>query len=319
MSSDIGQQMQQLYSQFGQLDGVVIELHKDLLAVRISNKAATATVFLQGAQLSDYQTAAQQAAGLPPVIWCSDQCDYREGTSLRGGIPICWPWFGDLTRNAEAVKQQIPDSNKPLSAHGFVRTRLWDLLAVETIDPETTRLHLQLRLAENQEPLWPYHCELNMLITVGTTLSMDFAVTNLSSTTLSFSSALHSYFGVNAIDDTLVGGLDGHAYIDSLDDWQEKHQQGSLVIDQEVDRIYRGTDQAITIKDAQRRITLQSQGSNSAIVWNPWIEKSKRLSNFADNDYRRMLCIETANAEQDFIQLGPNNSHHLNLNISTTT
>ena len=91
------------------------------------------------------------------------------------------------------------------------------------------------------------------------------------------------------------------------------------MIDQEVDRIYRGTNQAITIKDAQRRITLQSQGSNSAIVWNPWIEKSKRLTNFADDDYLRMLCIETANAEQDFIELAPNSCHHLKLNISTST
>ncbi len=313
MSSDIGQQMQQLYSQFGQLDGVVIELHKELLAVRITNKAATATVFLQGAQLSHYQTA-----GKPAVIWCSDESDYREGTTLRGGIPICWPWFGDIRRNAEAVQQQIPDG-QDLSAHGFVRSRTWDLLSVETPDQKTTRLHLQLCLAKDQEPLWPYASELNMVITVGDTLSLDFAVTNLSPDTVSYASALHTYFGVNAIDDTIVGGLDEHTYIDSLDGWQEKQQHGSLVIDQEVDRIYRGTNHEITIKDGQRRITLQSQGSNSAIVWNPWIEKSKRLSNFADDDYLRMLCIETANAEQDFIQLAPNNSHSINLNISTST
>ena len=313
MSSNIGQQMQQLYSQFGQLAGVVIELHKELLAVRITNKAATATVFLQGAQVSHYQTA-----GNPPVIWCSNECDYREGTSLRGGIPVCWPWFGDIRRNAEQVQRQIPTRDN-LGSHGFVRNRSWDLINVETLDPYTTRLHLQLSLADNQEPLWPYACELNMVVTVSDTLNLDFAVTNLSTNTVSFSSALHSYFGVNAIDDTIVGGLDGLTYIECLEDWQQQQQHGSLVIDQEVDRIYRGTNQAITIKDAQRRITLQSQGSNSAIVWNPWIEKSKRLANFADDDYLRMLCIETANAEQDFIELAPNSCHHLKLSISTAT
>ena len=312
MSSDIGQQMQQLYSQFGQLDGVVIELHKELLAVRITNKAATATVFLQGAQVSHYQTA-----GKPAVIWCSDTCDYREGTPLRGGIPVCWPWFGDIHRNANAVQQQIPAAGENLTAHGFVRSRLWELASVETPDPHTTRLELQLSLADNEEPLWPYACELSMVITVGESLSLDFSVNNLSSETISFASALHTYFGVNAIDDTIVGGLDEHTYIDSLDDWQEKQQHGSLVIDQEVDRIYRGTDHAITIKDAQQRITLESEGSNSAIVWNPWIDKSKRLSNFADDDYLRMLCIETANAEQDYIELAPGSRHHLKLSIST--
>ncbi|WP_339338841.1 D-hexose-6-phosphate mutarotase [uncultured Oceanicoccus sp.] len=313
MSSDIGQQMQQLYSQFGQLAGVVIELHKELLAVRITNKAATATVFLQGAQLSHYQ-----AVGQPAIIWCSNQCEYRKGEPLRGGIPICWPWFGDIRRNAEQVQQQIPAHN-PMPAHGFVRNRVWDLLSIETPDPHSTTLHLQLKLADNQEPLWPYACELNMLITVSDTLSLDFAVTNLSANTVSFSSALHSYFGINAIDDTIVGGLDGLTYIDCLENWQPQQQHGSLVIDQEVDRIYRGTEHAITIKDAKRRITLQSQGSHSAVVWNPWIEKSKRLSHFADDDYLRMLCIETANAEQDFIKLAPHKRHHLKLDISSST
>ncbi|ARN76404.1 hypothetical protein BST96_12805 [Oceanicoccus sagamiensis] len=305
--------MQQLYSQFGQLEGVVIELHKELLAVRITNKAATATVFLQGAQLSHYQTPGQ-----PALIWCSDESDYREGTPLRGGIPVCWPWFGDIARNPEAVQQQIPD-HEGVSAHGFVRSRLWDVVSVATPDPHTTRLHLQLQLAADQEPLWPSACELNMVISVGETLSLDFSVTNLSDKTVHFASALHSYFGVNAIDDTIVGGLDEHSYIDSLDDWQEKQQHGSLVIDQEVDRIYRGTNHAITIKDAQRRMTINSEGSHSCIVWNPWIEKSKRLSNFADDDYLRMLCIETANAEQDYIQLAANDSHHLKLTISSST
>jgi len=98
MAVDTGQQMQQLYQRFGELPGVVIELHKELLAVHIQNDAATATVFLQGAQLSQYQ-----AKGQPASIWCSDSCDYKAGSPLRGGIPICWPWFGDFDRNPKTV------------------------------------------------------------------------------------------------------------------------------------------------------------------------------------------------------------------------
>ncbi len=127
MPVDIGQQMQQLYSQFGDLPGISIELHKQLLAIRVENKQATATVFLQGAQLSDYQKQGEQ-----PIIWCSPHCDYQNGQSLRGGIPLCWPWFGDLARNPEPVRQHI-NQTTDAPAHGFVRNRLWSLSTVEIL------------------------------------------------------------------------------------------------------------------------------------------------------------------------------------------
>lgn len=311
MSSDLGQQMQQLYSQFGNLPGVTIELHKALLAVRVENAQASATIFLQGAQLSHYQRL-----GETPIIWCSEHCDYSQGQALRGGIPICWPWFGALALNPDTVKQQVPASEADIPAHGIVRNLLWQLQAIDIIDDNTTRLTLTLSLEKNQQPLWPYACDLKLVINVADTLSMEFEVHNRSDKTIAFSSALHTYFQIEAIAQVRIEGLDQLDYIDCLDDWSEHQQTGPLIIDREVDRIYRNTQQPLTIHDGSTRtIYVHSSGSNSAIVWNPWIEKSKRLSNFADDAYQRMLCIETANAEQDFIQLAAGKKHQLGLTI----
>jgi glucose-6-phosphate 1-epimerase len=111
--------------------------------------------------------------------------------------------------------------------------------------------------------------------------------------------------------------LDQQCYIDCLDEWHEKTQQGPIIINQEIDRIYR-TGSTIKINEGDTRsIALQSQGSNSTVVWNPWVEKAKRLSHFADQAYREMLCIETANAEQDSVSLEPGQQHHLSLTISS--
>lgn len=314
MPTDLGQQMQQLYQQFGDIAGVTIELHQDLLALRVDNDQASATVFLQGAQLSHYQKQGEQA-----IIWCSPECDYTAGVPLRGGIPVCWPWFGELAKNPDAVQQQINLNEAPV--HGFARQRQWQLSAVEAIHSGLTRLQLQLSLAEGEEALWPWATELQLTILVGESLELSLEVHNSSEQSLCFSSALHSYFSVADIDQVSITGLEGLSYIDFMDDWRQYKQQGALIIDREVDRIYSGTANSIQLVDQQwqRSIRVSNEGSNSAVLWNPWQEKSRRLPHFADDAYKRMLCIETANADQDFVQLAAGDTHRLALTISSST
>lgn len=327
MSHDIAQQMQQLYQQYGELPGIAIELHKELLAIQVDNNAASATVFLQGAQLSRYALK-QQVKGRPgeqqekqqAIIWCSEQCDYSAGKSLRGGIPICWPWFGDLDKNPAAVRDSIQatqaaDTNYP--AHGLVRTKLWDVAAIEILDSDNTRIKLVLNIAEGQEPLWPTATSLRLDLTIGPELGVQLDIDNHSNRSVNFSQALHSYFAVSDIAAVSVSGLDDLDYTDCLDGWTTKNQSGTLCIDAEVDRIYHGTSAAVHINDTnwQRIINLHNSNSHSAIVWNPWIEKAKRLSNFADNDYQHMLCIETANVGQDSVCLAAGQSHRLAIRI----
>jgi glucose-6-phosphate 1-epimerase len=314
MSINLGQQMQQLYGQFGSLPGITIELYKELLAVQVNNQAASATIFLQGAQLSHYQRNGEK-----PIIWCSDECDFKRGRSLRGGIPICWPWFGNISRNPEAVKIDIKGDHSSLAAHGLVRERLWQLHTIENLSDQKTRLTLKFALADDEDPSWPYASELQLTITVGDELTMELDVINRSSKTFNYASALHSYFSVDAIDQVSITGLDQLTYVDCMDQWSEKTQQGSLKIDQEIDRIYRGSNNTITLTEGNSNTTVQSKGSNSAIVWNPWVEKSRALSHFNDTHFEQMLCIETANAEQDYVTLAPKDKHSMALIVSKST
>lgn len=306
------EKIQHLYSQFGTLPGITIELHKDLIAINSRNKQASATVFLQGAQLSHYQRHGEQ-----PIIWCSDHCDYKAGTSLRGGIPICWPWFGDLDKNPQQVQQHIDSDLEDIPSHGFVRTREWQLSNIDIIDENTTKISLEISFLTDQEPLWPYACKLQLHITIGAELRLQLTTINHSALTLNYSAAMHSYFAVSDISKVCIEGLEQTKYLDCLDYWTMQQQDGKLFFNGEVDRLYQTSDKPILIQDDNRRtMTIINENSHSSVVWNPWINKSKTLSNFADDDYQRMLCVETANAGEDFVTLAPQQQHCLQLTIS---
>ncbi len=309
--NDIATQMQSLYSQYGELAGISIELHKELIAITVENQAATACVFLQGAQISHYSHSDQ-----PAILWLSPCCDYRAGQPLRGGIPICWPWFGELDKNPAPVRQQINSDNTP--AHGFVRNRDWQLADVSIINPALTRLCLKLDIAAGEEALWPFATQLQLNIEIGNQLKISLEITNRDSRSFHFSAALHSYFALSDITAIHIDGLDDKPFVDSLDHWQQKQQQGPITFTGEVDRIYQQLEDPITLidPDQQTTITVQAEGSNSAVIWNPWCDKAKTLSQFTDDAYRQMVCIETANALDDCIELAPGNSHCLGANIS---
>ena len=312
MDLSTAERMQALYSQFGELPGVTIELYKELIAVTVSNDEATATLFLQGAQLSHYQRHGEE-----PVIWCSPLCDYASGSPLRGGIPVCWPWFGDAGKNPDAVKRQLQSENLP--AHGFVRNLEWEINSIEQPNTGETKLLFVLQLKGDEDPSWPHATELRMQFHIGAQLTVTFSVCNQSTETIAFSSALHSYFALSEINNVHIDGLSGLEYTDCLQDWTSHQQQGQLFIREEVDRIYHGTKQPISIVDQpwQRTIEITSEGSQSAVIWNPWINKSRRLSQFDANAFKSMLCIETANADRDHVELGPSGEHHLTVKIKS--
>lgn len=309
---DAAETLQSLYQQFGDLPGIQIELHKSLVAVRVENQAATATIFLQGAQVSHYQRHGQ-----PPLLWCSPLCDYRAGQSLRGGIPLCWPWFGDLAHNPHEVSAHHRLENPP--AHGFARQLHWQLDSITTPDTSHTVLTFSLQLAATEQTAWPFATRLSLRVTVANSLTVTFGVENTGGEAFCFASALHTYFATSDIKNTLVEGLDGLEYTDTLQDWRIFNQSGSLHIDREVDRIYHATDQPISIIDRewQRAITINTEGSKSAVVWNPWSEKAARLSHFADDAYLEMLCIETANVDRDIVSLAPGAKHQLTLELAS--
>lgn len=312
-----------LFTEYGKLKGVTIECQRELVAIGIKNQAATAEVFLQGAQVTRYQRV-----GESPTLFLSDACDYQQGSALRGGIPICWPWFGDLAKNPSAVQDQLTANNAGVfPAHGFVREREWTVESIRTPADDLTIVDLRYHVKD--EPLWPFDTILTYRIAIGASLSVSLHISNNSEQHVTFSGALHTYLALSQIDKVSISGFDQSRYYDAVDvnekgEWPIKTQQGDITFDKEVDRVYQQTGSPIVVNEKindsgvrnSKTIKLTSSGSNSTVIWNPWIEKSARLSQFNNDDYQRMVCVETANAVDDVICLEPKNTHTLQLTIS---
>ncbi len=311
---NIASTIESLYQQYGQLAGITIECQNELVAIGIKNKAAHAEVFLQGAQLTHYQRVNEE-----PLLFLSDACEYKAGSPLRGGIPICWPWFGDLDKNSAPLTEQYASTDiQQAPAHGFVRNRYWDVDSITQPHDELTII--ELSYTTQGEALWPFTTALLYRIEIGQTLSVSLTVKNMDDRPCIFTTALHTYFSVNDIADATIQGFDQAHYWDALDSdeqgrWQEKQQQQDITFAQEVDRIYQGLCSAL-LKDKHRNTSVKATGSESTVVWNPWVDKSIRLSQFNDNDYQRMVCIETANAANDHIVLAPKAVHTLAVEIA---
>ena len=163
---NLADQIQALYAQYGEIPGVSIEIHKELIAIAIQNTHAKATIFLQGAQIAQYQRHNEAA-----TLWLSPECDYKEGHPLRGGIPICWPWFGDFNKNPAPLQQQY-DNSQSLPAHGFARNKQWSLDSLTPLQDGSTQLVFSLQLSPEAETYWHFNCALRYTVTIGKTLTV---------------------------------------------------------------------------------------------------------------------------------------------------
>lgn len=273
----------------------------ELVCWRVRTDQAELLVAQQGAQVLSYQQH-----GEPPLIWLSEQAAYKKGQSVRGGVPVCWPWFGDLARNPPSVQAMHQGGRIGVPAHGPVRGLDWELLGIDTED-SAVRLDFTFSSAHDSLPGWPHAVELQLSIHLDDRLSLSLTSHNLGDTPVALSQALHTYFAVSDIRQASVEGLAGTHYIETLESWLPCQQSGALHFRGETDRIYLNTPAQLSILDPgwKRRIQLHTSGSHSAVLWNPWIDKAQRLSQFADDAWQRMLCIETANVLDDVLQLAP--------------
>lgn len=271
----------------------------ELPCLQIRHPRASALIALQGAQVLEFTPS-----GGRPLIWLSETASFKRGQSVRGGIPVCWPWFGDLQRNPAAVQSCIGQDKAP--AHGWVRNLPW-LLESSSTDDSGVSLHLRYPLPLGIPVPWAEGVELHLRLHLGDALEIHLETLNYSQQMLHLSQALHSYFAISHVDQVCVQGLQRVRHIDTMRDWQIVSDQEPLHIQGETDRIYLDVPPEIVLEDQgwQRRIHLQCRQSRSAVVWNPWIEKAKRLSDFAEDAYQRMLCIETARVMDDCLKLAP--------------
>jgi len=284
-----------------------------LTCLRVQTARAELLVAEQGAQVLRYQET-----GRDPVIWLSEEAAFEAGHAVRGGIPVCWPWFGDLPRNPPTLVAQHGDGRLP--AHGLVREISW-ILQDSAIDGDTVTLSFVIPATTDSPALrhLPEGLSLRLDIRVDDRLHLSLTTVNGSAQPFILSQALHSYFAVSSIHQVSVDGLEGRRYIETLEGWAERQQKRPLTISGETDRIYFDLPPELTIIDAgwQRRIHLASTGSTSAVVWNPWVSKARRLSQFADDAWQRMLCIETANVMDDMVELAPGARHSMGVVLWT--
>lgn len=234
--------------------------------------------------------------GQGDLLWMSPIDSERPDTALRGGIPICWPWFGD---------------ERAGPSHGIARTSEWGLKEVIDVGHG---LCLSLELPEEtiKAQLPDDDWQVELAFELGKVLGVALTTTNIGKRPQRLSQALHSYLPVNDIHEARVWGLEGAEYVDKLTDVSQIHQAGPVTFHGEVDRIYYGHQSPVQLDDGSAHYLLvEREGSNSLVVWNPWIDKSQRLTQFPPDGYRHMVCIEAANAGPDVRTLAPGQSHTL--------
>ncbi|MBK1831589.1 D-hexose-6-phosphate mutarotase [Verrucomicrobiaceae bacterium R5-34] len=289
------QTINQLTERFGIENAVWFEeVAEGYPVVRIRNAHASASIALHGAHLIDYCPTAQD-----PVIFTSRAAVFREGKAIRGGIPICWPWF-----NAHPEKSP---------SHGYARISFWQLDSVSSGDDHT-------RLRFSLPPQDDSGLTAALEVVVGPELELTLTSHNSGTEPQTFSEALHSYFHVADSRRTEVLGLDGSHYINTVGEESLGIQQGALTFPDEIDRIYSSTS-GLTIvdPDSDRRIQLAKSQSGSTITWNPGQEKGQAMSDLSDEQIHSFICVEAGNVREQSITLAPGDSHSITLTISTTS
>jgi D-hexose-6-phosphate mutarotase len=268
----------------------------------LSARDGEAAVTLQGAHVAHFQPKGER-----PVLWMSAQSRFEAGKPIRGGVPICFPWFGP--------KAGSPDA--PL--HGFARILPF---SIRTVTPEADgdlRAVLDLPASAAARGGFPHELALSLAVNVGRSLRMELTVANGDAAARTFEAALHSYFAVSDVRQVRLQGLEGTAFVDKTAAMARKPGESApIAIASETDRVYLGTASSVTIVDPgwRRRVVVAKSGSSTTVVWNPWVAKAKAMPDFGDDEWSGMVCVETANAMEDAVTLEPGATHVMAATLS---
>lgn len=260
--------------------------------IQVKTAKAKALISLHAGQVLSYQPAGEA----DDVMFLSEKAYYQDGKAIKGGAPVCWPWFG------------ADPEGKGRPGHGFVRNRGWNMVATEALANGDIKITVGLDDTPETQAIWPHAFSLRQEIVIGDTLNLSLITRNTGTEKFNITQAFHTYFKVGDITRAKVTGLAGCDYLDKAGGGNtQKHQTGDVTIDTEVDRIYLNVGNTLTIDDAalNRRIQITSQGSKTAVVWNPWEKIARDMADLEDDDYKRLLCVETTNAADDIREVAP--------------
>jgi glucose-6-phosphate 1-epimerase len=274
----------------------------NLPIAEISNKFATATLSLYGAHVLSFQPKGQK-----DLLWLSNKSYYEIGKPIRGGIPLCFPWFGP----------NDSDPKKPV--HGFARLVLWDVLRTACLADGSTQIALGLHENNTTQAILPLKFSAELILTVGTRLEVSLTTMNSDSKPFTISDALHTYFNISDISNITIDGLSETMYYDGpTKGITEQQTELALSISKEENRRYINTasDCIIHDKGFGRTIRAAKHGSNVTVVWNPLSETSKTFGDMQEGEYKTFVCVEAVNAYNDLVTLEPNMSHTITAVLS---
>jgi D-hexose-6-phosphate mutarotase len=271
----------------------------ELPMIEVSTPWSTAAIYLHGAHVTGFTRSKE-----PPLLFVSQCSRFAEEQPIRGGVPIVFPWFG---------------GREGLPQHGFARLKTWDLKEVSPAPDGSVSVRFRLPDCPEASAFPPFTAD--YVVTVDQALTLKLVVTNQSrDEAFTFENCLHSYFEVGDINAISVTGLKGAKYLDKVANFAEKTETAEAIkISSEVDRTYLNTAGAVEIVDPQlsRKIRIEKQGSLSTVLWNPWIARAQQMPDFGNDEFQRMICVESGNVGPNQISLPPGESSTLTVKLST--
>lgn len=266
----------------------------------IHTMQADAEIYLHGAHVTQFKPQ-----GNEPVLFMSGESLFEPGKPIRGGVPICFPWFG------------ARQDGQPGSPHGFARLVKWELVFAEQTS-DVVEIHLRLVSSDATRALWTGEFEADYRVRIGTTLGLELQVRNTGSQPLRIEEALHTYLAVSDVKQVSIEGLAGVSYFTAVGTPRTETEFAAPIrITAETDRVYLNTQSTCVAHDPgwQRQLVVEKNGSNATVVWNPWIAKAKAMPDFGDDEWPVMLCIETCNVRENAVTIAPGQSHTMGANI----
>ncbi len=254
-----------------------------------------------GAQVCAWTPAGQRT----PVVFLSPHAVFGSGKAIRGGVPVCFPWFAS----------HPTEPGKP--AHGFARTRMWQVGDVLTDHTGDVALTFHLAADAATRALWPGEFVASLAVTLGTTLTMTFTAENRDADELAYEVALHTYLTVGDVARARVHGLERTRFIDKVDGMREKISgDGPITFSGEVDRVFVDTAAPCVVDDPVlgRRVRIEKSGSPETVVWTPGPVKGPAIPDVGDA-WTRFICVETAHCRPHTVRLGPGARHAMTARI----
>lgn len=251
-------------------DYVTIAQLDDVKVVRILHDKAEAAISLHGGHVLSFTPKGQD-----DLIWMSKDAIFNPDKAIRGGVPVCWPWFGRIAN----------------PAHGFARNSTWTL--VEHRENENgVIVVLGLKTSEETKAIWPFEFEARLTVEIGDQLTITLDAKNTDDKAWNCSGALHTYLNIADISTTTITGM-GSSYIDGLLEGEVCSGGDTLSIDAAVDRVYTQPENTVLVSDTQRTLSVTNSGHNAAVIWNPWIEGAESMGDMNNDGYQTMVCVES--------------------------